>query len=67
MPNRQTLNVEEASRLAVTAIVTDLEDWANRFAVDGHIELDDLVDVLALLRATCLPEQVPALTALAAS
>jgi hypothetical protein len=62
------LNVEEASRLAVTATVADLEDWGRSVAVHGRIELDDLVRVLHILRTDCLPQEAaPALSCLSAS
>jgi hypothetical protein len=53
----QHLSVEEASRLAVTATAADLEDWAHDVAVDGRVEVTDLVDVLDLLRAHSTPQQ----------
>jgi len=53
----QHLSVDEASRLAVTATAADLEDWARGVAVDGRVEVTDLVDVLDLLRAHSTPEQ----------
>ncbi len=54
------LTVDEASRLAVTAVVADLEYWARSVAHLGRIELDELVDVLDVLRSDSLPEH-PAL------
>jgi hypothetical protein len=57
MNNRQDLSVEEASRLAVTATVADLEDWGHSVAVHGQIELEDLVGVLDVLRSASLPHQ----------
>ena len=63
------LSVEEASRLAVTATVADLEDWGRSVAVHGLVELDDLVRVLHILRSDSLPQQqaAPALRSLSAS
>jgi len=63
------LSVEEASRLAVTATVTDLEDWGRSVAVHGRVELDDLVRVLHILRSASLPQQdaAPAFSTLSAS
>ncbi len=68
MSNPQRLTVEDASRLAVTATAADLEDWARSAAVDGRVNVRDLVDVLDVLRADSTPEQsAPDLPALAAS
>jgi hypothetical protein len=58
MHTTQHLIVEQASRLAVTATATDLEDWARGTAVHGRVELSDLMDVLGILRAASTPEQV---------
>ena len=55
----QPLTVEESSRLAVTATVTDLEYWARGVAVDGRLELLDLLDLLRVLdavRASSVPQ-----------
>ena len=67
--NSHHLSVEEASRLAVTAAVADLEDWGRRVAVHGHVHLDDLVGVLDILRSASLPrhQSSPTLTSLSAS
>jgi hypothetical protein len=56
------LSVDEASRLAVTATAADLEHWARSVAVHGHVALDDLVDVLDLLREASVPQHSPATT-----
>jgi hypothetical protein len=63
------LSVEEASRLAVTAAVVDLEEWARSVAVHGKVDLDDLVGVLDILRCDSLPQEpaVPVLATLSAS
>ena len=63
------LSVEEASRLAVTATVADLEDWARSVAVHGQLELEDLLAVLDLLRADSVPQHStpPAVLTLAAN
>jgi hypothetical protein len=67
--NSQHLSVEEASRLAVTATAADLEDWGRSVAVHGHVDLDDLVGVLDMLRSASLPrhQSSPALASLSAS
>ena len=69
MNTPEPLTVEEASRLAVTATATDLEDWALSVAVHGQVRLSDLVDVLDILRTASVPQnsQAPAFPALAAS
>ncbi len=63
------LSPEQASRLAVTATVADLEDWGRSAAVHGQIELADLREVLQLLRSASLPQphSSPTLTSLSAS
>ena len=69
MTTTPLLSVEEASRLAVTATVADLEDWARSAAVRGSVELTELVRVLHVLRSDSLPqhEAAPAARALSAS
>jgi hypothetical protein len=54
------LTVDEASRLAVTAVAADLEYWARSVADRGRIELDDLIGVLDLLRADSAPQPAAA-------
>jgi hypothetical protein len=63
------MSVEEASRLAVTATVADVADWARSVAVHGLVELDDLLRVLHILRSNSLPqhEAAHALSTLSAS
>lgn len=56
MNNRQHLSVEDASRLAVTATVADVEHWARSVAVRGQIDLHDLVGALETLRAASIPQ-----------
>jgi hypothetical protein len=51
----ESLTVEESSRLAVTATVTDLEYWAHSVAVNGRLELLDLLRVLDAVRAVSVP------------
>jgi hypothetical protein len=57
MNTAQQLNVDEASRLAVTATVADLEYWASSVAVDGQVDLNELVRCLDVLRAASAPER----------
>jgi hypothetical protein len=67
--NNHHLGMEAASRLAVTATVTDLENWAHSVAVHGHVDLDELVAVLGMLRSASVPhhQSAPTLTSLSAS
>ncbi|MFC4949078.1 hypothetical protein [Pseudonocardia sp. GCM10023141] len=53
------LTPEHASRLAVTALVADLEYWARSVAVDGHLAVVDLIRTLDLVRDTTVPDPVP--------
>lgn len=56
MNTSQHLTVDEASRLAVTATAADLEHWARSAAVQGRVELAELVDALDMLRAASRPQ-----------
>jgi hypothetical protein len=49
------LTVEQASRLAVTALAADLEYWARTVAVDGRVGLNDLTRALDTVRETSVP------------
>jgi hypothetical protein len=44
------LTAEEASRMAVTAVTSDLEYWARSASVDGRVGLNDLTRVLDVIR-----------------
>jgi hypothetical protein len=44
------LTVEQASRLAVTAIAADLEYWARTASIQGHVGLNDLIRTLDIIR-----------------
>ncbi len=62
------LTVDEASRLAVTAVAADLEYWARGVADHGRIDLDDLIGVLDVIRADSVPQDsAPDLAAVAAN
>jgi hypothetical protein len=62
MTTAQQLSADEASRLAVTATASDLEHWARSVAVQGQVDLNDLVGCLDALRAASVPEHAaPAL------
>jgi hypothetical protein len=57
MDAHDELTVEEASRLAVTAVTADLEYWARTAANgDGRLGLNDLVRVLDVIRLDSTPE-----------
>ena len=64
----QPLSVDEASRLAVTATAADLEDWAHSAAVQGQVDLQDLVGILDVIREASAPRHsaTPTFPALAA-
>lgn len=68
MNSYHELSLDEASRHAVTATVADLADWSRTVAVDGLVELDDLLGVLEILRAASEPQlqSSPTLTSLSA-
>jgi hypothetical protein len=46
------LTHEYASRLAITAVAADLEYWARNAAVEGHVGLNDLIQILDVIRLT---------------
>jgi hypothetical protein len=48
------LTVEEASRMAVTAVTSDLEYWARSASLDGRVGLNDLVRVLDVIRQSSI-------------
>ena len=48
------LTVAEASRMAVTAVTSDLEYWARSASVDGRVGLNDLVRVLEVIRQSSI-------------
>ena len=59
MDAHSDLTPEHASRLAVTALVADLEYWARSVSVDGYLAAEDLIRTLDLVRQTAGPEPVP--------
>ena len=61
----QPLTVEESSRLAVTATVTDLEYWAHHVADEGRLDLLELLRVLDAIRASSVPQSAGQPTSLA--
>ncbi|MDX6234481.1 MAG: hypothetical protein QOH68_3589 [Nocardioidaceae bacterium] len=50
------LTPEGASRMAVTAVTSDVEYWARCVAVAGQVGLNDLTRVLEVIRQSSLPE-----------
>jgi hypothetical protein len=44
------LTHEYASRLAITAVAADLEYWARYAAVEGYVGLNDLIQILDVIR-----------------
>ena len=55
MNGHDELTPEEASRMAITALVTDLQSWAYTVSVDGAVELSDLTRTLDIFREASLP------------
>jgi hypothetical protein len=50
------LTPEQASRVAATAVVADLESWARSASVDGRVGLNDLTRALDMIRDASIPE-----------
>ena len=50
MDAEDELTQEFASCLAVTAVTADLEYWARNASVEGFIGLNDLIQILDLVR-----------------
>ena len=55
MNGSDELTPEQASRLAITALVTDLQSWALTASVDGAVHLDDLTRTLDIFREASVP------------
>jgi hypothetical protein len=51
----EELTAGQASRLAVTALITDLEYWARTVAVDGAVGVNDLTRALDIVREASVP------------
>jgi hypothetical protein len=49
------LTHEYASRLAITAVTADLEYWARNAAVEGRVGLNDLIQILDVIRLATGP------------
>jgi hypothetical protein len=58
MDNHHELTPEQASRMAATAVTTDLEYWARTAAVDGWVGLNDLTRALDVIREASTPDVV---------
>jgi hypothetical protein len=54
MDTHQELTAEQASRMAVTAVTTDLEYWARCASVDGRVGLNELTRILDVIREVAL-------------
>jgi hypothetical protein len=50
------LTAEQASYMAVTAVISDLEFWARTASVDGRVGLNDLTRTLDVIRLASTPE-----------
>ena len=50
MDAEDELTQEYASRMAVTAVTADLEYWARNASAEGHVGLNDLIQILDLIR-----------------
>jgi hypothetical protein len=50
------LTQEFASRLAVTAVTADLEFWARNASVEGYVGLNDLIQILDVIRLASGPD-----------
>jgi hypothetical protein len=56
MTTHDPLTPEQASRMAVTAVTTDLEYWARGASVDGRVGINDLTRTLDMIREASIPE-----------
>jgi len=52
----EELTQEYASRLAVTAVAADLEYWARNASVEGRVGLNDLIQILDVIRLATGPD-----------
>jgi hypothetical protein len=55
MSAEDELTHEYASRLAITAVTADLEYWARNAAVEGQVGLNDLIQILDVIRVSTGP------------
>jgi hypothetical protein len=56
MDTQHELTAEQASRIAVTAVTTDLDYWARCASVDGRVGLNELTRILGVIREASAPE-----------
>jgi hypothetical protein len=56
MNDQFELTVEQASRMAATAVTSDLEYWARTACVDGRVGLNDLIRALDVIREDSRPD-----------
>jgi hypothetical protein len=56
MDTQPELTAEQASRMAVTAVTTDLEYWSRSVSVDGRVGLNELTRILDVIREASAPE-----------
>ena len=55
MDVRDELTQDQATRLAVTAVAADLEYWARNASVQGRVGLNDLIQILDMIRLASIP------------
>jgi hypothetical protein len=58
MENHYGLTLEQASRMAATAVTSDLEYWARTASVDGRVGLNDLIRAIDVIREASTPDVV---------
>lgn len=58
MENHHGLTLEQASRMAATAVTSDLEYWARTASVDGRVGLNDLIRAIDVIREASTPDVV---------
>jgi hypothetical protein len=56
MDTQHELTAEQSSRMAVTAVTTDLELWARCASVEGRVGLNELTHILDVIREASAPE-----------
>jgi hypothetical protein len=56
MDAQHELTADQASRMAVTAVTSDLEYWARCTSIDGRVGLNELTRILDVIREASAPE-----------
>jgi hypothetical protein len=56
MNTQHELTADQASRMAVTAVTTDLEYWARGASVDGRVGVNQLTRILDVIREASAPQ-----------